>query len=216
MHLACAVRTGPVARDLAGRPAAERPVRRIGVEPPKFGSGSEKAYTLDAVDVGRGFSYRTRTASCASTRSDRSRAVAADALVSDSISFLGAACPNDQSTFTFAAGATSIGSLTYSEAEATASPPYVASLGGCELDPITGTALASAERYITADGCVDGRVLTAPFQAGIERGAVLEAQVDGGIAEAAPQGTAIDFVINGALPAPPRPGRRRLRARRAS
>ena len=76
-------------------------------------------------------------------------------------------------------------------------PPVVQHAGACELDPVTGTPLADAEQYVQADGCAVADVLVAPTQSGIPRGSVIDAQVDGGIAEVAPAGGAVDLVIAG-------------------
>lgn len=162
------------------------------------GVSSADSYTLNAIAVGESFSYASRTLVCGRSIRSAAQPVGSDSPLSDSVSYLVAdACATDGTQFTFTGSAGSLGSLLYTTVDATTSPAAVTVLGGCELDPVTGATLSAATRYVQADGCSVGRVLAAPVQPGVRRGAVLEAQIDGGIADAAPAGTAVDLVLNG-------------------
>jgi hypothetical protein len=159
---------------------------------------SGTVYNVSAVDVARRFRYAISTENCGTTYHDGPHTVADGTIATAAITFGKVPCEGDGSTFTFTAtSGRSLGTLTYTAADAVAVPAAVAVLGGCELDPVTVTTLADAEQYLAADGCQIGRVLVAPFQRGIRRGAVVEAQVDGGIASVAPRGTKVDLVLNG-------------------
>ncbi len=165
---------------------------------PSAVKGSGDAYTLNAVYVARRFAYSVATLECGKRYRSATRQVAPGALATESVSFLASPCASDTSQINFsAAGQRSLGALSYSPAQATTVPPTVTALGACELDPVTVTHLADAVAYVQADGCSVGNLLAAPFRSGIPRGAVIEAQVDGGIAEVAPKGTAVDLVLNG-------------------
>lgn len=157
---------------------------------------SPGAYTLAAMRVSQGFRYRATSSVCGRTYRDPLRTVPADALGVEEISYGQSSCAGDSSRFTFttAVGQT-LGTLDYSVAQA--SKGDVLSLGGCELDPVTGITLSRARDYVRADGCLVSGVLAAPRQAGVPRGSVLEALVDGGEAEVAPAGSSVELVVNG-------------------
>jgi hypothetical protein len=165
---------------------------------PSASTGIGADYTLDAIDVGRTFSYAATTLQCGIHYADASGSVADGQLATESIAFETNPCAGDGSTFAFTlAGGRPLATLAYTEAQAVAAPPQVASIGACELDPVALTPLASALAYVQAVGCSVRRLLVAPYDAGLPRGAVIEAQVDGGLAEVAPRGTAIDLELNG-------------------
>lgn len=161
-------------------------------------SGAGRAYTLNAVHVAKQFSYSVTTRECGARYRTATKRVAPGTLATESVSFLASPCTGDASqvNFTAAAGG-SLGALSYTPAQATSTPPTVAAVGACELDPVTATKLSDAVSYVQSDGCLVGNILAAPFRSGIPRGAVVEAQVDGGIAEIAPKGTVVDLVLNG-------------------
>ena len=162
------------------------------------GSTAAHAYTLDAVDVGTPFSYAVTTGQCSSQYQDASGKVPDGELATESITLTAHPCPTDGSQFSFSsATGTAIGVLDYTVAQATASPPVVAALGGCEFDPVADTTVAEATAYVTAVGCTVHRLIAAPYQRGFAHGAVLGAQVDGGNAEVAPHGMAINLLLNG-------------------
>lgn len=165
---------------------------------PALGVSGSAAYALNAVYVARSFNYTVSTVRCGSDQVDPSQSVGPGALAAESISFPGQPCAGDDSVFTFTApGRGALGSITYTSTEATTNPAGVGVLGGCELDPITVTRLAVAAAYVVADGCKVGRLLVAAVDPKLPRGAVTEAQVDGGIAEVAPAGSTVDLVLNG-------------------
>jgi hypothetical protein len=165
---------------------------------PSASTGIGGAYTLDAIDVGRVFSYAATTLQCGVHYADASGTVADGQLATESIAIETNPCAGDGSTFAFTlAGGRPLATLAYAEAQAVAAPPQATSIGGCELDPVAITPLASAIAYVQAVGCSVRRLLVAPYNAGLPRGAVIEAQVDGGLAEVAPRGTAIDLELNG-------------------
>lgn len=166
--------------------------------PTAFGAARPSAYTLNAVQVARGFGYTAVTSSCGRQYTDARRSAADGELATESISFGSSACAGDgtQFTFTTPSGRT-FGALGYTVSQAQTAPPQVASLGACELDGLTVSSPTSASEYVQAVGCEVGRLLVSPYQRGVPRGAVLEAQVDGGVAALAPRGTAVDLVLNG-------------------
>lgn len=160
-------------------------------------AGAGRAYTLNAVYVATGFAYSVATRECGDLYRSAGRRVAPGALATESVSLPPSPCAGDGSRINFSSAGRALGVLSYSSAQATTSPPAVAALGACELDPLTVTHLSDAVAYVQSDGCSVGDVLAAPFRTGIPRGAVIEAQVDGGVAQLAPQGTAVDLVLNG-------------------
>jgi hypothetical protein len=164
---------------------------------PSAGAAQRATYTLDAAAVTRSFSYTVRTSQCGKTTAAPALQVAAGTLASEVVAVPGATCRGDGSQFAFTVAGASLGSIAYGPAQAEASPPTVIALGGCELDPVVGASVTAASRYVESDGCTVGNLLAAPFQAGLPRGAVIEAQVDGGVAELAPNGTRVDLVLNG-------------------
>lgn len=164
---------------------------------PSAAAGAGQAYTLDAVDVARSFRFTVTSTRCGTAAGDGTTTVGDGTLGTETVSFSGA-CPSDGSLFSFSTPfGRSLGSISYGVAQALAAPPQVAALGGCELNPLAVVPLGTALQYVAAVGCTVRRVLVAPFQRGLPRGAVLEAQIDGGTAEAAPRGTAVDLVVNG-------------------
>lgn len=165
---------------------------------PSASAGIGGAYTLDAIDVGTPFSYAVSTLQCGIRSQDASGQVGDGRLATESIAIETNPCAGDGSTFSFAvAGGRSLGALTYTITEATAAPPQVATAGACELDPVAAIALTTAEQYVEAVGCRVGRLLLAPYTAALARGAVIEAQIDGGLAEVAPRGATVDLELNG-------------------
>jgi hypothetical protein len=165
---------------------------------PSASTGVGATYTLDAVDVGRTFNYAATTVQCGTHYADASGSVADGQLATESIAFETNPCAGDGTTFAFTlAGGQPLATLSYTEAQAVAAPPQIASIGACELDPVDLTSLASATAYVEAVGCSVRRLLVAPYNAGLPRGAVIEAQVDGGLAQVAPRGTAVDLELNG-------------------
>jgi hypothetical protein len=160
--------------------------------------GDGSAYSLQAIDVTRTFRYTTSTTECGTVYTDPATSVAPESDGDESVAYGPASCSSDGSAFAFtSASGGSLGMLTYTVAEAEANPPEVGALGGCELDGLTVTPVAFAEHYVQAVGCEVGRLLVSPFQSAYPRGDVLEAQVDGGLAEIAPAGTTVDLVLNG-------------------
>jgi hypothetical protein len=165
---------------------------------PALGISGSGAYALNAVYVARSFNYSVSTERCGTDEVDPAQSVAPGALAAESISLLRQPCAGDESVFSFTApGRGALGSITYTATQAMTNPAGVGVLGGCELDPITVTKLSVATAYVVADGCKVGRLLVAPDDPTLPRGAVTEAQVDGGIAEVAPAGTTVDLVLNG-------------------
>jgi hypothetical protein len=165
---------------------------------PSASPGQGNAYTLDAVDVARTFSYSALTLECGTSYTDRPRSVAPGTLGTETISVLKSPCSGDGSTFSFSSGSgASLGRLAYPAGDAIAAPPVAVPLGACELDPVTVTPVTDAEQYVESVGCSVGRLLVAAPERGIPRGAVVEAQVDGGIAQVAPRGSVVDPVLNG-------------------
>jgi hypothetical protein len=161
-------------------------------------AGPPTSYSVDAVDVLRPFSYGVATTVCGATTSDPRQHVAVGEPASDSVTIGSGNCPADASTFSFfAAGGRSLGRLTYTLADASASPPIVAHAGACDLNGAAATTLPAAEAYVGAVGCRVGRLLRAPYDKTLPRGYVTEAQVDGGIAQIAPPGTKVDLVLDG-------------------
>ncbi len=160
------------------------------------GSAAGTGYTLNAVEVGGGFSYTVATTQCGTGVGDSSGLVRDGQLATESIAIDAHPCAGDGSQFSFVGTGGSLGTLGYTVAQAAAAPPAIATLGGCELDPVAGAPLAAAEQYVVAVGCRVGRLLVARYQPGLPSGVVTEAQVDGGLAEVAPAGTAVDLVIN--------------------
>lgn len=159
------------------------------------------AYTLDAIDVGRVFRYSIATLNCGDHYADASSAVADGQLATDSIAIETNPCAGDGSVYTFTASTGSpIGTLGYSIAQAVSPQPVVATFGACELDPVDGNSVNVAELYVQAVGCRVAHLVVGPYSASLPRGAVIEAQVDGGLAEVAPRRTAIDLEINGTPP----------------
>lgn len=155
--------------------------------------GPDSAYTLEAMRVSRAFRYRASSTVCGRTYRDPVRTIAADEVGVEAVSYGADSCIGDGSRFTFTTiGARPLGALTY-----TVRQPAISALGGCELDPVTGAALSQAEAYVRADGCSVKQTLAARFRAGTRRHSVVEALVDGGVAEIAPRGTAVDLVVNG-------------------
>lgn len=158
----------------------------------------DQTYTMNAISVGGPLTVSAATSQCGTRSSDPPQTVADGEVASESFAYGKASCPTDGSTFKFSApNQRSLGTLTYTLAQASAAPPEVSSLGACELDALTVTTLAAAEQYLEDVGCRVGRLLVSPRQTGVPRGSVLEAQVDGGVAEIAPRGTAVDLVLNG-------------------
>jgi hypothetical protein len=159
--------------------------------------GPAREYSLSAVDVGREFRYTTVTHACGRTTTEAPLGVEDGGLGAESVSYSARACPGDGSVFSFTSGGRSLGSLTYTVQQAAAAPPAIAALGGCELGPVDGAPPEFAIRYVQAAGCTVARVLTQPYSPDVPRGHVVEAQVDGGVAEVAPSATAVDLVVNG-------------------
>jgi hypothetical protein len=159
--------------------------------------GSGDAYTLDALGVGLSFNYSLSSTECGVVSHTPATEVSAGALASATVSLLASPCGTDIGDFTLSAGGGTVGVLSYPATDARLTPPAVATLGGCELDPVAVTALAAALQYVASDGCTVGRLLVSPYVPGVPLGAVTEAQVNGGIAEVAPFGTAVDLVLNG-------------------
>jgi hypothetical protein len=162
---------------------------------PQPGAGGT-AYTMNAV-AGRGFTYSARTTACGRTASDTSQAVPAGTPASEAIAADPSPCPGDGTSFNFDAGGQSLGSLNYTVAQAQGAVPFVLRAGGCELDAVDQTPLSDAVQYVQQDGCRLGNLLVSPFRRGLPRGVVIEAEVDGGIADLAPSGTTVDLVLNG-------------------
>jgi len=164
---------------------------------PTAGGGS-RLYTLDATAATTAFSFATLTTRCGHVYADPQSRVAPGELATESVAFGAGSCAGDGSRFSFASAAgASLGTLTFTVAQALAHPIAIAAVGGCELDPLADLSLATAEAYVTADGCRPGRLLSAPFDPALARRAVLEAQIDGALAELAPAGTAVDLLLNG-------------------
>ena len=166
---------------------------------PSASTGIGGAYTLNAIDVDRTFNYAVTTLQCGIHYSDTSGSVADGQLATESIALETNPCAGDGSTiaFTHVAGAGPFATLTYTEAQAVAAPPQISAIGGCELDPVALVPLADAIPYIQAVGCGVRRLLVAPYNPGLPRGAVIEAQVNGGLAEVAPRRTQLDLELNG-------------------
>jgi hypothetical protein len=164
---------------------------------PSAGGGTGAAYTLNAFGVGVGFSYSIATVQCSVVSPGQVVHVAPGTAASAAVSLLRLPCATDASRFTISSAGGIVGALEYPASDARSSPPGVVSLGGCELDPVTATTPTAAIAYVQADGCSVARLLLSPYQPGLPAGDVLEAQVDGGIAEAAPLGTPVDLVLNG-------------------
>ncbi len=161
-------------------------------------AGPPSSYAVDAVDVQKPFSYGVSTTVCGVTTRDPRQQVAVGEPASDSVTIGSGNCPADASTFSFfAAGGRSLGRLTYTMADASASAPVIAHAGACDLNAVAGTTLAAAQTYVAAVGCRVGRLLKAPYDKTLPRGYVTEAQVDGGIAQIAPRGTKVDLVLDG-------------------
>ena len=191
---------GPVARQdvplLNGLFAAS-----VSAIPSASKSAGGRYYTMNAIAVGRSLVYGASTSTCGGVSDDGPRTTAAGELATESISYGSNPCAGDGSTFSFTTAAgRSLGSLSYPVADALTAPPLVASRGGCELDALTVVPLAAAQSYLPAVGCRVGRLLLSPLSRAEPRGAVLEAQVDGGVASVAPRGTAVDLVLNGRPP----------------
>jgi hypothetical protein len=166
---------------------------------PIAASGTGAGYTLNAFAPGLGFSYSVATTECGVALPLPPVHVSAGALASASVSLPPTPCATDGSRFTISTGGSIVGVLSYPASDTQSTPPGVVALGGCELDPVTATAVADAISYIQSDGCSVARILVAPYQPSVPAGDVLEAQIDGGIAQAAPFGTAVDLVVNGGL-----------------
>jgi hypothetical protein len=165
---------------------------------PSAAAGAGDSYTLNAVDVGRTFTYSIATDQCGTDSTD-SETVPDGELGTESIAYGAQSCATDGSTVTFTrVDGGSLGTIGYTVADALEAPPEVIGLGGCELDGLTVTSVTVASQYVSDVGCSVGRLLVSPYQSGIPRGAVIEAQVDGGVAEVAPKGTTVDLVLNGA------------------
>lgn len=166
---------------------------------PSAARGGGGAYTASVFSASSAIRFSAVTSACGHTLRDGPIRVGPGTPGSDSISFGPGSCNPDATQFRFSGpGGRSLGSVPFTIAQAEASPPAVATLGrGCELDPVAVTRLASATAYVQAVGCTVGRELLQPFQRGLPRGAVVEAQVDGGLADIAPRGTAVDLVLNG-------------------
>jgi hypothetical protein len=165
---------------------------------PSASSGVGGAYTLNAIDVGAPFRYAVTTTQCGIQYHDASAAVADGTIATESVAIESNQCAGDGSTYSFtSATGGALGSLSYSVAQAIATKPTVATVGACELDPISVIPLADATQYVQAVGCRVRRLLLAPYDPALPRGAVIEAQVDGGLAELAPSGTAVDLELNG-------------------
>jgi hypothetical protein len=165
---------------------------------PNAGTSADGAYTLDAIDVGREFAYAVTTLQCGDHYRDASSAIPDGQLASDSVAIETYPCAGDGSTYAFTrVGGRKLATLTYTETQATAPAPEISSAGGCELDPLTVVPLDVAGAYLQAVGCRIGRLLIAPYERAFPLGAVMEAQVDGGLAEVAPAGTAVDLELNG-------------------
>jgi hypothetical protein len=160
---------------------------------PGIGGG----YTLNAIDVGTPFTYAVTTLQCGVHSLDTSGTVKDGQLATESIGPETNPCAGDGSTVAFAVGDRALASLAYTVTQAIAVPPQVSTVGGCELDPVADISLIEAEQYVQAVGCTVGRLLLAPYNAGLPKGAVIEAQVDGGLAEVAPPRTAVDLELNG-------------------
>jgi hypothetical protein len=159
------------------------------------------AYTLDAIDVGRVFSYSIATLNCGDHYADTSGPVSDGQLATDSIAIGTNPCAGDGSIYTFtAANGSEIGTLGFSITQAVSPQPVVAAIGGCELDPIAGTPVNIAEGYVEAVGCRVKQLIVGPYSTSLPRGSVVEAQVTGGLAEVAPRGAAVDLEINGTPP----------------
>jgi hypothetical protein len=165
---------------------------------PSAASAGGDAYSLNAIGVERTFDYSAATDTCGTVYTDPQTAVAAGSVGNEAISYGADSCSSDHTTFTFTrpSGAT-FGSLTYTVEQAESTPPEVSSIGACELDGLTVTSVTVASQYVQDVGCTVGRLLMTPYQSGFPRGSVLEAQVDGGVADIAPAGTAVDLVLNG-------------------
>jgi hypothetical protein len=156
------------------------------------GSGGYSMYAIDGAHV---FRYTDATVQCGAKSSDAAT-VAAGTPGSESIAVSTAPCSTDESTFRFT-GHDVNRRLGYSIADAIASPAVTVTLGGCELDPLTGATLIAAKAYLTAVGCRLGKIEVTPYQKTLTRGAVAWASVDGGVAELAPAQTTVDLVLNG-------------------
>ncbi len=153
-------------------------------------------YAMYAIDGAHSFRYGVSTLQCGRRSSDGLTTIAAATPASESISLSASPCSTDASTFTFR-GADINHTLGFPIADATANPPRVLKLGGCELDPLTGATLSVAEAYLSAVGCRVGQIEVTPYVKTLTRGAVAWASVDGGVAELAPAGTRVDLVLNG-------------------
>ncbi len=151
------------------------------------------AYTVNAIAGGRSVTTRAVTTECGTTTTDTQTAAAGEP-ATETIALAATPCAGDHTKFGFSGG---FGSLNYTALEAQLTPPAVARTGGCELDPVTGTSVPLAVDYVLADGCSVGQILVSPYRAGIARGAVIEAEVDGGVAELAPRSTKVALVTNG-------------------
>ncbi len=165
---------------------------------PDGSTGPPSSYSVDGIYVGRALRFDVATTVCGLTTHDPSQSVAVGDRASESITIGSGDCPADASTFSFfATGGRSLGKLTYTLADAAASPLVVGHLGACDLNGAAATTLAAAQTYVGAVGCRVGRLLRAPYDHAFPRGYVTEAQVDGGIAEIAPRGTKVDLVVDG-------------------
>jgi hypothetical protein len=161
-------------------------------------AGAPSGYTLDAMSVGNGFQYAVTSEFCGQTSTGTQSRVAAGQDASYQVSISSIDCPIDGTTFTFSGpGGSSLGSIPYTSVDAGTSPPRIGHAGGCDLNGVAGLSVSDARHYVSTVGCSVRRVLTAPFSSTAPRGAVTEAQVDGGIAAVAPAGTSVDLVVNG-------------------
>ena len=164
---------------------------------PSASTGIGGGYTLNAIDVATPFSYAVTTLQCGVRSEDASGRVGDGQLATESVALETNPCAGDGSTFSFASAGRTLATLTYTIAQATAAPPQVATVGACELDPVAATSLTAASQYVEAVGCRVGRLLLAPYSAALPRGAVIEAQINGGLAEVAPRGATVDLELNG-------------------
>jgi hypothetical protein len=155
-------------------------------------------YTLDAFSGADSFSYSAATTNCGTTANDPSQSADGGDLATETISLSPSPCAGDGTRFTFRrAGGGMLGTFDYTVAEATAAPLVVGHLGACELDPVSGVPVSVAAQYVVADGCRVAEEQVSPYRSGTPHGTVLEAAVDGGVADLAPRGTAVDLIING-------------------
>jgi hypothetical protein len=156
------------------------------------------AYSLDALSVGNGFAYQTSSEFCGRTSNGPQASVPAGHEAALQVSITSIDCPVDGSTFTFVGpGGTALGTIQYTLTNANAVPAVIGHAGACDLAGVAGMSVAAARRYVATVGCSVGRVLTAPADGALARGTVTAAQVDGGIAPIAPDGTKVDLVTDG-------------------